>query len=177
MGYVSIVALLVEVVWIAYGESHPWINYLFWPFYGLFILTIGILAVHARPSWSEEERTPTMNSIFAIAPYEWNGLWVFDDEARLLDKEPFVAGADTMIETAALALLGRKKDFVMLFSAVPFPGNQIVLEWQRHERKGDVYKSVTPGMMEGEECWLCPALRLYFTEEAPKFIYVQLKAK
>jgi hypothetical protein len=118
-----------------------------------------------------------MNSIFVIEPYEWKGMWVFDDADRGLVKEPFVAGADTMIETAALGLLGRKTDFVMVFSSVPFPGNQIALQWLRHEHGGDVYKSLTPGMMEGEECWLCPALRLYFTEDAPKYIYVQLKAK
>lgn len=118
-----------------------------------------------------------MNSIFAIAPYEWNGLWVFDDAERGLLKEPFVAGADTMIETSAMLFLGRKTDFVILFGSVPFPGNQIVLQWDRHESGGDVYKSCTPGMMEGEECWLCPAMRLYFVDEAPKFIYAQVKAK
>jgi hypothetical protein len=40
------------------------------------------------------------NSIFVIKPYKWNGMWVFDDERVGLDKEPFVAGADTMIDTA-----------------------------------------------------------------------------
>jgi hypothetical protein len=172
MGYASAVTLFVEVFWIIYGESFPWINYLFWPFYGLFILTLCYLAVKAVAL----EREP-VNSIFALAPYEWNGLWVFDDESRGLNKEAFVAGADKMIETAAMGLLGQKTDFVMLFSEVPFPGHQIALEWARKEFGGDVYKSLTPGMMEGEECWLCPALRLYFTEEAPKSIYVQLKLK
>ena len=38
------------------------------------------------------------NSIFVIKPYKWNGMWVFDDERVGLDKEPFVAGADTMID-------------------------------------------------------------------------------
>ena len=35
------------------------------------------------------------NAIFVIKPYKWNGMWVFDDERVYLDKEPFVAGADT----------------------------------------------------------------------------------
>ncbi len=39
-----------------------------------------------------------MNSINVIAPYKWHGMWVFDDERVGLDKEPFVAGADTMID-------------------------------------------------------------------------------
>ena len=42
------------------------------------------------------------NSIFVIRPYKWNGMWVFDDERVGLDKEPFVAGADTMIDTCIL---------------------------------------------------------------------------
>ena len=42
------------------------------------------------------------NSIFVIRPYKSNGMWVFDDERVGLDKEPFVAGADTMIGTCIL---------------------------------------------------------------------------
>lgn len=37
------------------------------------------------------------NSIFFIKPYKWEGLWVFDDPAVDLVKEPFVGG--TAIET------------------------------------------------------------------------------
>ena len=40
------------------------------------------------------------NAIHVIKPYKWSGLWVFDDERVDLDKEPFVAGADTMIDRA-----------------------------------------------------------------------------
>ena len=40
------------------------------------------------------------NAINVIKPYKWNGMWVFDDQRVDLDKEPFVASADTMIDTA-----------------------------------------------------------------------------
>ena len=40
------------------------------------------------------------NAINVIKPDKWNGMWVFDDQRVDLDKEPFVAGADTMIDTA-----------------------------------------------------------------------------
>ena len=33
-----------------------------------------------------------MNSIFTIAPYRFEGTWVFDDERVGLVREPFVAG-------------------------------------------------------------------------------------
>jgi len=39
-----------------------------------------------------------MNSLFVIAPYDYEGLWVFDDERVGLEQEPFVSGADTMID-------------------------------------------------------------------------------
>jgi len=45
--------------------------------------------------------TRTMkNSIFVIKPYKWEGLWVFDDPAVGLVREPFVGCADTMIDVA-----------------------------------------------------------------------------
>lgn len=39
-----------------------------------------------------------MNSIIAIHPYEVQDIWVFDDSAVGLAQEPFVAGADVIID-------------------------------------------------------------------------------
>ncbi len=39
-----------------------------------------------------------MNSLMVIAPYKYEGMWVFDDSAVGLYREPFVAGIDTMID-------------------------------------------------------------------------------
>jgi hypothetical protein len=39
-----------------------------------------------------------MNAINAIAPYKHLGMWVFDDPRVGLNQEPFVAGADAMID-------------------------------------------------------------------------------
>ena len=39
-----------------------------------------------------------MIAINVIAPYKWHGMWVFDDPRVGLVQEPFVAGADTMID-------------------------------------------------------------------------------
>jgi hypothetical protein len=52
------------------------------------------------------------NSIFVIRPHKWNGMWVFDDERVGLDREPFVAGADTMIDTAVALKRGKVKESV-----------------------------------------------------------------
>jgi hypothetical protein len=39
-----------------------------------------------------------MNTINVIAPYKHLGMWVFDDPRVGLNQEPFVSGADTMID-------------------------------------------------------------------------------
>ena len=39
-----------------------------------------------------------MNTLIAIHPDKSNGMWVFDDPEVGLRQEPFVSGADTIIE-------------------------------------------------------------------------------
>jgi hypothetical protein len=39
-----------------------------------------------------------MNSLFVIAPYKHERMWVFDDPAVGLSKEPFIPGIDMMID-------------------------------------------------------------------------------
>ncbi len=112
------------------------------------------------------------NSITAIKPYKWEGLWVFDDDRVGLVKEPFVGGADTLIDVAVerKEIANAADGFLLLFSATPFPGADFHLEWVRQEQGGDVYLWCD-GDQEG---WLCPALLKYF-DEAPANLYIQLK--
>lgn len=111
-----------------------------------------------------------MNSIFVIRPYRFHGVWVFDDASVGLVREPFVAGADKMIDVATANIPNAKDGFLMIFSANPFPGSQIVLEWVREGSGGNIYRW-TEKDMEG---WLCPALLLY-SPKAPAKLYVQIK--
>ena len=111
------------------------------------------------------------NSIFVIKPYKWQGMWVFDDPSVGLVREPFVGGADTMIDVATAHLPRADRGFLAVFSASCFPDAQIVLEWVREEGGGNVYRWAAKGM----EGWLCPALLRYFSE-APAKLYVQVKA-
>ncbi len=112
------------------------------------------------------------NSITIIKPYKWQGQWVFDDDRVDLVREPFVAGADTLIDLAIerQGITNAKDGFLMLFSATPFPSADLELEWVREELDGNVYL----WREEGQEGWLCPALLKYF-DHAPKKLYVQLK--
>lgn len=113
------------------------------------------------------------NSISVIKPYKWEGLWVFDDARVGLVQEPFVAGADTMIDIALAqkCIAGADNGFLLLFSETPFPNVDVVLTWVRNDAGGNVYLW-KEAEMEG---WLCPALLKYF-KEPPRTIYAQLKA-
>jgi hypothetical protein len=111
------------------------------------------------------------NSIFVIKPYKWESMWVFDDPTVDLVREPFVGGADTMIDVATSHIPNAAKGFIAVFSASYFPDAQIVLEWAREDGGGNVYRWSEKGM----EGWLCPALLKYF-EQAPAKLYIQVKA-
>ena len=113
-----------------------------------------------------------MNAINVIAPYKYHDMWVFDDPRVGLIQEPFVSGADTMIDRVVANIPNAENGFTMIFSASPFPGHQFQLEWRRAERSGNWYYSSELDM----EGWLCPALFRYFTEP-PSEIYVQVKRR
>ncbi len=113
-----------------------------------------------------------MNAIIAIHPYKFEGVWVFDDESAGLRQEPFVSGADTIIETMAQDIPGAASGFTLLFSAAPFPGYQAAFEWLREDLGGNWYFSKDLDL----EGWLCPALFKYF-DSAPETIYAQFKRK
>jgi hypothetical protein len=110
------------------------------------------------------------NSILCIFPYNHKGQWVFDDPEVGLAREPFVSGADVIIDRMVGPLENPKAGFTLLFSTHPFPGFQLELEWLRPDLGGNWYKSEDLRM----EGWLCPALFKYF-DQAPKKIYAQFK--
>jgi hypothetical protein len=113
-----------------------------------------------------------MNAINIIAPYKHLGMWVFDDPRVGLVQEPFVSGADTMIDRVVATIPGADNGFVLMFSSVPFPGHQLRLDWRRDDGSGNWYYASDLDL----EGWLCPALLRYFSE-APKTIYVQVKSR
>ncbi len=113
-----------------------------------------------------------MNSIMLIHPYKYDGTWVFDDARVGLEREPFVSGADTLIDRMVEDLNDPQSGVTLLFSAAPFPGAQHEFELRREEAGGNWYFSEEFGM----EGWLCPALFKYF-EKAPARLFVQVKPK
>ena len=112
------------------------------------------------------------NSIMTIYPYLHKGTWVFDDEDKGLQREPFIAGIDTMLSNV-VAMQGLDKDgFCVQFSSSFLPNAHMTLDWLRADGGGNWYSCPELGM----EGWLCPALYKYFTE-APKKIWTTFTNK
>ena len=130
---------------------------------------ISILLSHAQNSSVDFD---SMNALLVIFPYKYQGTWVFDDPTVGLFREPFIAGIDTMIDKAVADVPNAKKGFRAIFSAAPFPGANLKLEWRREESGGNWYHN-DRFKMEG---WLCPALLKYFPT-APREIYVKIEPK
>src|SRR5438046_10524768 len=94
-----------------------------------------------------------------IWPYWYEGTWVFDDAAVGLDHEPFVQGADKMIDVLVKDIPHARSGFKLTFAAKKIDGWQKKMTWVKAEGGGNVYKIDDPPM----QGWLCPALFLYFT--------------
>jgi hypothetical protein len=148
-------------------------NMSIWILLGFAIVILCALVIFAGLRSSQQTQTISgVNSLFVIAPYKYEGMWVFDDPSVGLSKEPFIAGIDTMIDKVVASIPDADKGFRAIFSATPFPGADFKLEWRREESGGNWYYS-DQFKMEG---WLCPALLKYFPS-APREIYVKVEPK
>lgn len=123
------------------------------------------------------KETYMANSIHIISAYIYDGQWVFDDASRELVKEPFVAGADTVIDLMSGRVDNESIDkCTLIFAPFPFPSHKYkAVHKQADEYDGNTYTFVVPDTDEPiMDFWLCPAL-LKFFDEAPKEIYVEVK--
>ena len=112
------------------------------------------------------------NAILAIYPYKAEGLWVFDDDRVGLVQEPFISGADLIIDHFVQGIPQAEKGFRLLFSQYEFPSHQARFVWVREEGAGNWYR-LDDSESEG---WLCPALLKYF-DSPPNAIYAKFEAK
>jgi hypothetical protein len=128
------------------------------------------------------------NSLITVSPYYYNGMWVFDDSRVGLVKEPFVAGADDLIDYALdkIGILdeAKKNGFNLIVSENRFPGDNVVpLYFTKFGYSGTFYevdeKSIYSEFKNKEglnEIWLCPALNLYY-EKSPNSLFFDFKLK
>jgi hypothetical protein len=113
------------------------------------------------------------NSVQVIFPYKVRGIWMFDDAAVGVAREPFVGTINTFIDKATEKIPAAESGVALLFSAAAFPGHTISLTWSRGELGGNWYKCKEANDEEG---WLCPTLLSYF-ETAPRELYVKAEPR
>jgi len=114
------------------------------------------------------------NALIVIAPYKYEGMWVFDDPKVGLDREPFVEGADEIIDRTveAKGIQNADAGFRLIFSAGPFPNYDLKFNWLREAQGGNYYQTDQYDI----EAWLCPALLKYF-DSLPQHIYARIEPK
>lgn len=95
---------------------------------------------------------------------------MFDDVRAGLEREPFVSGADDIIDLLVRDVPGAEAGFRLLFSSTPFPGSTHRVDWLREEHGGHWYYSPDYDI----EGWLCPAMFNYF-DDAPECIYIKVE--
>lgn len=120
------------------------------------------------------------NSMYTLKVYLEGGEWVFDDVARSLIKEPFIEGADDIIDyliDQEKIIDADKNGFTLFFSTNPFPDKQAELTLLREHPvslDGGHYYNFESGDVQIKG-WLCPALTLFF-EHSPEKLYIKLKS-
>ncbi|HVJ82559.1 MAG TPA: DUF6717 family protein, partial [Planctomycetia bacterium] len=135
------------------------------------LVVLGVAAIGG--AWFYVNRVPSRqgaasNAIMILAPYWYEGTWVFDDAAVGLKREPFVAGVPEMIDALVKDVPDAKRGFRLLFSANAFPGHQKKLNWLRTDNGGNYYRLDDPPL----EGWICPALFKYY-DAPPTALYVK----
>jgi hypothetical protein len=138
---------------------------------GIAVAVVACVAAWRIATWAMDRAGPTSNAIMVIAPYRYNGTWVFDDPSAGLKREPFVAGVPEMIDVLVKDVPNSQEGFRLLFAANPFPGYQKKLAWLRGDQGGNYYKLDDPPL----EGWICPAMFRYY-KDAPPNLYIKAEA-
>jgi hypothetical protein len=68
-----------------------------------------------------------------IFPYRLEGVWVFDDASAGLVREPFISGADNILDVLTEHIPEAATGFKIIFLASPFPGYTARVVWTRAE--------------------------------------------
>jgi hypothetical protein len=79
-----------------------------------------------------------MNAINVIVPYKKYGMWVFDDPRVGLVEEPFVGGADTMIDRVVADIPGAERGFNLIFFRHTVSGSLVSVRLAARGRYGQL---------------------------------------
>src|SRR5260370_40099602 len=93
-----------------------------------------------------------MNVVSVIFPYRLEGVWVFDAAAPGLVPEPFISGADKILDVLTERIPDAANGCKIIFSARPFPGYTARFVWTRGEYGGKPVAS-NPSFLCGRSKW------------------------
>ena len=117
------------------------------------------------------------NAIYVIHPYKLQGIWVFDDAAKDIVKEPFVSGADELLDF----LSEYSMKCTVVFSGDKFPEAKFKLKKTVEEGQGAWYSLIQLATNADtkdiviKSGWLCAVVRQYFNGEVPDEIFLCTK--
>lgn len=152
-------------------KSHPKIRIARFAYIIIILFIVAVAVSWHYGVFSDFQKSARKNEIMVIAPYRYQGTWVFDDSSAGLVKEPFIAGVPEMIDILVKDIPNANKGFRLLFSAKAFPGYQKKLRWLREDFGGNYYAFDDPPM----EGWVCPAMFKYYLK-APDNLYVKAES-
>jgi hypothetical protein len=123
------------------------------------------------------EKADSGNALMTLRPYKWGSMWVFDDAAVGLRKEPFVSGIPAILDDllSENGIHDPDNGYYLTFSATPFPGFQRSMSWTEADKGGNWYECDNAAGVH-KEGWLCPALFKYY-DAAPKKLYAKVESR
>lgn len=110
------------------------------------------------------------NKMQVLRLYRHQGTWAFDDPQHKLRAEPFVLGAEDMIESMVEEYDEYLNEVTLVFSDSEFPGAR----WFRleYEQFGGAWYTDE----KGNQGWLCPAMFCYFPEGPPARLWAEVQS-
>ena len=121
----------------------------------------------------QSKNQPVNNSIFVIFPYHENGVWMFNDEARGILREPFLGNINSILSLLSSEIKNAQKGFALYFSDRFFPGVTARFIKIRDEFGGASYRSEQFNL----EGYLCPCLHKFYPGIAPSQLFAVAKPK
>src|SRR5438067_2348085 len=85
------------------------------------LAVIGLLVTFGLLRTENRKENDAMNTLMVIVPYKYEGLRVYDDAAVGINKKPFIAGIDTLIDKATANIPDAQHGFRAIFSGTQFP--------------------------------------------------------
>ena len=117
------------------------------------------------------------NRIHLIYPYPIDNGWVFDDEGRNFQREPFPGDMSEIIDVCLKSSGMERKKFGLFFTSWFAPKYDILFERTNKPVLDGKYYKIREGPQDivGKEVWLFPAFLKYF-REYPYQIIVKMQA-